>query len=162
MKVLTLCLTLLLSVPAIALDAPAGKPLLTIEGKITQTNMGDKALLDASMLDALPSADIVTQTPWYDKARAFNGPTLKSLLALVGAKGTSLKITALNDYSVVIPIEDADLYGVILARTIDGKPLKIRDKGPLFMMYPYDQVPKLRSKLYYDRAIWQIARIEVE
>ena len=162
MKVLSLCLTLMLSLPTLALEAPTGKPILAIEGKITQTNAGEKALLDAAMLDALPGAEIVTQTPWFDTARTFKGPTLKALLALVGAKGQSLKITALNDYSVVIPVEDAALYGVILARTMDGKPLQVRDKGPLFMMYPYDQVAKLRSKLYYDRAIWQIATIRVE
>lgn len=29
------------------------------------------------------------------------------------------------------------------------KPLSVRDKGPLFLIYPFDQYPELRNKLYY-------------
>ncbi|WP_421167120.1 hypothetical protein [Aeromonas dhakensis] len=73
-----------------------------------------------------------------------------------------LTITALNDYSIQVPTSDAAQYQVILARSIDGKPLSVRDKEPLFLIYPFDQYPELRNKLYYGRAIWQINKIKVE
>ena len=84
------------------------------------------------------------------------------VLKKVGANGQQLTITALNDYSVQVPASDAEKYPVILARTMNGKPLSVRDKGPLFLIYPFDQYPELRNKLYYSRAIWQISIIRVE
>jgi len=63
---------------------------------------------------------------------------------------------------VQVPVSDAEQYRVILARTINGKSLSIRDKGPLFLIYPFDQYPELQNKLYYGRAIWQISVIKVE
>lgn len=136
--------------------------LLKVEGAISQPNHQQFALWDSAMLAALPEHEIKTHTPWYDDARTFRGPLLKDVLAKVGASGKQLTITALNDYSVQVPASDAEQYGVILARSINGKPLSVRDKGPLFLIYPFDQHPELRNKLYYGRAIWQISTIRVE
>ena len=36
-----------------------------------------------------------------------------------------------------------------------------RDKGPLFMMYPFDGHPELRGAVHYSRAIWQLRHLEV-
>ncbi|MCZ0750009.1 molybdopterin-dependent oxidoreductase [Aeromonas enteropelogenes] len=136
--------------------------LLKVEGAITQPNYQQLALWDSAMLDQLPEYEIKTHTPWYDEEKTFRGPRLSDLLAKVGASGKQLTITALNDYSVQVPTSDARQYEVILARSIDGKPLSVRDKGPLFLIYPFDQYPELRNKLYYGRAIWQISQIKVE
>ncbi|MFQ2299972.1 molybdopterin-dependent oxidoreductase [Aeromonas dhakensis] len=135
---------------------------LRVEGAITQTNYQQDALWDTAMLDQLPEYEIKTHTPWYDEEKTFRGPRLSDLLAKVGASGKQLTITALNDYSIQVPTSDAAQYQVILARSIDGKPLSVRDKGPLFLIYPFDQYPELRNKLYYGRAIWQINKIKVE
>lgn len=136
--------------------------LLTVAGAISQPNHQQLALWDSAMLAGLPEHEIRTHTPWYDDAKTFRGPRLKDLLARVGASGKLLTITALNDYSVQVPIGDAEQYGVILARSIDGQPLSVRDKGPLFLIYPFDQHPELRNKVYYGRSIWQISTIKVE
>jgi hypothetical protein len=37
----------------------------------------------------------------------------------------------------------------------------VREKGPLFVMYPFDRVPELRNAVYYSRCIWQLREIEV-
>jgi len=37
----------------------------------------------------------------------------------------------------------------------------VRDKGPLFMIYPFDAQPELRSAVYYSRSVWQLSEIEV-
>ncbi|AKA17775.1 molybdopterin-dependent oxidoreductase [Aeromonas hydrophila] len=135
---------------------------LRVEGAITQPNYQQDALWDTAMLDQLPEYEIKTHTPWYDEEKTFRGPRLSDLLAKVGASGKQLTITALNDYSIQVPTSDAAQYQVILARSINGKPLSVRDKGPLFLIYPFDQYPELRNKLYYSRAIWQINKIKVE
>jgi hypothetical protein len=59
-------------------------------------------------------------------------------------------------------MEDASKYGVILARQMDGKTMSIRDKGPLFVMYPFDQLPELKTSVYFSRCIWQLHAISVE
>ncbi|MGN5136967.1 molybdopterin-dependent oxidoreductase [Aeromonas sp. 164P] len=134
--------------------------VLKVEGAISSPT--PQALWDNAMLDQLPVHEIKTHTPWYDEAKTFSGPLLQDVLAKVGAAGKQLTITALNDYSVQVPVSDAEQYQVILARTINGKSLSIRDKGPLFLIYPFDQYPELQNKLYYGRAIWQISVIKVE
>jgi len=136
--------------------------LLKVEGAISSPTHQALALWDSAMLDQLPVHEIKTNTPWYDEAQTFSGPLLQDVLTKVGASGKQLTITALNDYSVVVPVSDAAQYQVILARSINGKPLSVRDKGPLFLIYPFDQYPELQNKLYYGRAIWQISSIKVE
>ncbi|MFC7692861.1 hypothetical protein ACFQY5_28160 [Paeniroseomonas aquatica] len=49
----------------------------------------------------------------------------------------------------------------MLALKRDGNYLTIRDKGPLFIVYPYDTNAELRSPRYYGRSAWQVARLVV-
>ncbi|MGL6333913.1 molybdopterin-dependent oxidoreductase [Aeromonas jandaei] len=136
--------------------------ILKVEGAIDNPIAQRFALWDSAMLDQLPEYEIKTHTPWYDEAKTFRGPLLKDVLSKVGANGKLLTITALNDYSVQVPASDAEKYHVILARKMNGQLLSIRDKGPLFLVYPFDKYPELRNKLYYGRSIWQINVIKVE
>lgn len=146
---------------ASALLPPAGAVILEIRGLIGQRNDGDAARLDASALRALPQKQITTHMPWYDSRQTFSGPTLQSVLDLVQARGERLKLVALNDYSVEIPLADVTRYQPLLAHQINGKPLSVRDKGPLFLVYPFDSHPEIRNDVYYGRSIWQIAAIVV-
>ena len=36
------------------------------------------------------------------------------------------------------------------------------DKGPLFIVYPFDSDPELKQQIYYNRSAWQVARLLVE
>jgi hypothetical protein len=69
---------------------------------------------------------------------------------------------ALNDYTTEIPVDDFTKYNVILALKRDGEYMPVRDKGPLFIVYPYDSDPELRSQKYYSRSAWQVARLIVK
>jgi len=122
-------------------------------------------------LEALPSVRITTATPWHEGARTYTGPRLALVLATAGVdvaagaeadREARLRLTALNDYAVHIPLREAAEEQVIIATRVDGAPLSVRDKGPLWIMYPFDAVPRLRSELHYARAIWQLRRIDVE
>ncbi len=44
----------------------------------------------------------------------------------------------------------------------DGNYMAVRDKGPLFIIYPYDSDPQLQSQTYYTRSAWQVAKLIVE
>ncbi|MCX8508022.1 MAG: molybdopterin-dependent oxidoreductase, partial [Rhodobacteraceae bacterium] len=104
---------------------------------------------------------ISTSTIWTDGTHDFTGVPLDVFLQKVGATGTLLHATAINDYTVDVPMSDAMPGGPILAYLMDGKPMSIRDKGPIWLIYPYDSDDRYRSEVIYSRSIWQLDRIEV-
>ncbi len=144
-----------------ALESPTGPVVLTIDGAITQTNRGPQAQFDMKMLEKLPQHSFSTQTPWYPSAVTFTGPLLRDVLAAVGAKGTKITAVALNDYKTEIPADDATRHDVIVARLMNNRPMPIREKGPLFIVYPFDTKAELRSELYYNRAAWQLNALHI-
>jgi hypothetical protein len=143
------------------LERPAGAVVLSIGGRLQRANEGERAALDMAMLEALPQHSFTTKTPWYKEPRRFTGPLLRDVLTLVGAQGATLRLGALNDYRIDVPADDARRYDVVLARLIDDKPIAVREKGPLFMIYPFDQHDALRKALYYSRSVWQLKTIDV-
>ena len=64
------------------------------------------------------------------------------------------------DYAVTIPTSDAVEGGPIIAYEMDGKPMSRRDKGPLWVIYPFDDSAKYRTETIYSRSIWQLNRIK--
>jgi hypothetical protein len=144
-----------------ALQAPGGAVVLSIGGRIQRTNQGERAALDMAMLEALAQRTFTTKTPWFKQPRKFTGPLLRDVLGLVGAQGNTLRVTALNDYRIDVPSDDARRFDVVLARMVDDKPITVREKGPLFMIYPFDSDAALRNALYYSRSVWQLNSIDV-
>jgi hypothetical protein len=59
-------------------------------------------------------------------------------------------------------MEDVRKYNVILALKRDGEYMPVRDKGPLFIVYPFDSDPELKNRVYYGRSVWQVARLEIK
>ncbi len=149
--------------PAItaALGLPAGKKILTVTGKITNVNSNNAAVFDRAMLEALGMNSIETMTPWYSDVVKFEGIRMDALMQQVGATGNSITAIALNDFSSEIPISDFNKYGVLLALKRDGNYMPIRDKGPLFIVYPYDSSPELQAQKFYSRSAWQLSQMVV-
>ncbi len=145
-----------------ALDAPQGKVVLTVSGAIGSRNAEGRADFDMAMLAALPQFSFTTRTPWYKAPKKFTGPLLRDVLAAVGASGQMLTAVAINDYKVEIPAEDAQKFSVVLARLMDDQPMPLRDKGPLFIIYPFDSSADLRSERYYGRSAWQLRNLLVK
>jgi len=141
---------------------PSGdKPVLTVSGRISVTNGDGTARFDRAMLEALGMVGFETTTPWYQGTVKFEGVPLERLMQAVGATGSRIVAVALNDYSAELPIEDVHRYNVILALKRNGEYMPVRDKGPLFIVYPFDNNPELKSQKYYSRSVWQVKRIEV-
>jgi hypothetical protein len=72
-------------------------------------------------------------------------------LAAAEVKGESMNPIALDDYQAKIPFSDATDYDVILAHQMDGKTLTPKDKGPLFVVYPYDSKAGIAGRPFYER-----------
>jgi hypothetical protein len=152
---------LLVATPGFALEAPAGKVLLTVSGDVLARNSSEGAAFDMAMLEKLPQRSFSTKTPWYPEARKFTGVLLRDLLAAVGARGKTVKAVALNDYRVDIPVDEAQRHDLLVAYLLDGKPMPVREKGPLVLIYPFDSSPELRTAINYSRAAWQLKQLEL-
>lgn len=157
-----LAVTCLTSTSANALDAPTGEVILTVTGAdLTHPNAGGTAQFDLAMLEKLAGRTGTMETPWTKGKIAFSGPLLKSVLEAAGAEGKSLRVKAMNDYAAEVPMDDATKIDTILATRMDGETMSIRDKGPLFLIYPFDVDSSLYNEKYFSRSVWQIKEIEV-
>ena len=150
------------SLKADDLKLPIEKPILTISGKVATTNKEGEAHFDRPMLEALGMVTIETSTPWDTGKVRFEGVLLDKLMKQVGASGERVVVVALNDYSSEIPLEDFAKHNVIIALKRNGEYMPISDKGPLFIIYPFDAKPELKRQTYYSRSVWQVAKMIVK
>jgi hypothetical protein len=152
-----------LAVPASAanVDKPQGDVILTVSGNVDAG--GNKEVeFDRAMLEGMTHAVVKTSTPWFDGVSEFEGVRMDELMKTVGADGKTLVAVALNDYASELPIEDFAKHGVVLAWKRNGKDMDISEKGPLFVVYPYDSDPTLQAQMYYARSVWQVKEFIVK
>lgn len=160
---LSIIALLLACLPVLAvageLPTPEGEVLLTVSGDITHPNVGEAALFDRSMLLALSPLTVCTQTPWHGGSGCFQGPLLRDVLAAAGVRADRIVVQALNEYRAEIPVEELHDYDVILAMSLNDEPIPIREFGPLFVLYPFDDHPELHNEVVRFRSVWHVAEI---
>lgn len=128
---------------------------LQISGAVQAVN------LSLEDLDAMPQVSFETSTIWTDEAVVFSGVSLKALLTQLGAKGETLEMVALNDYAVQMPIAEIEDGAPIIATRMNANVMSVRDKGPYWVVFPYDRDPRYRTETMYARSIWQLNRLMV-
>lgn len=143
------------------LPVPTGRVLLILSGDIVHANVGDEAHFDRAMLEALPARVIETHTPWHRDRGRYEGPLIRALLEAVGADVEQVRIRALDHFEAEVPVADFRRHDVILAMTRDGEPLTVREYGPLFVLYPFDDHPELHTETIRFRSVWHVERIIV-
>jgi hypothetical protein len=133
---------------------------LAAEHSILTLKLGDKVvnLSYEDMLEFTPVEHTMSNL-WIEKTTTYTGVNLSGILEKYKITNEWLHLTALNDYSIEVPIADAD-KGAFIAYLIDGKQIKIRDKGPLWLLYPFNENKALDIDLYHNRSIWQLKVIE--
>lgn len=145
---------LVLAGPALAQDAP----LLSVDGP------GGSRSYDLPALQALGEAQIRTSTVWTEGTHSFTGVPLASILADAGiATGAGsageVTATAINDYAISIPLAEIGAEVPLVAYLMDDSEMSVRDKGPLWIVYPYDADRQYQTEVIYSRSIWQLNRI---
>jgi hypothetical protein len=143
--------------------APASSLALDVDGKVRVTNNAAHTAYHFSeaQLLALPAHSITTATTWTPRS-TFTGPLLSDVLKAVGAYGSQIEIHTLDDYTCVVPVADADRYGVVLAYAMNGQRLKVSNFGPLFLIYPRDQFPmELDGAAGDAKFAWQIKSMTI-
>ncbi|MBY6135987.1 molybdopterin-dependent oxidoreductase [Nocardioides marinus] len=159
----TIAISMLAMLPLAAASQadPAGEVLLTVTGPMAGQAEAEAVQFDLEMLQELGTVEFETSTIWTQGVQTFEGVPLSALVESLGMSGTTLRATAINDYAVDIPISDAVEDGPIIAYKLNGEEMSVRDKGPLWIVYPYDSKKEYQSEVVYSRSIWQLDRIEV-
>jgi len=117
-----------------------------------------------SDLDALDQHTVTTKTPWTDQEQ-FSGPLVRDVLKKVFARDVSaddepLTAYALNHYTVKLRRDLLAEYAVILATRMNGKTMRIRNKGPIWIVFPLDQHPQLDNTEVHSQMVWQLNKLE--
>lgn len=113
-------------------------------------------------LEAMDQQEIQTSNDFVDGVATFRGPSAFALIDQIGRAGSDVvRMTAANDYFIDIDIMELADYGAILALEMNDKPLTIRDRGPIWLMYPIDQFEELQDSSINNRLIWQLETIEL-
>jgi len=128
---------------------------------LTVVNGADEVAYTLDQVREMPRVTIVTDTEFTDGSVEYRGPLVRDVLKDLGmGDAETVRFTAANDYFVDIPTSDFRDYDVILATEADGVALSRRTKGPLWLMYPIADFPELRDRIYNNRLIWQVVKIE--
>lgn len=155
MATLAVCVLTYLPSPSIA------APVLTViipdaNGEVQTIEYTDEEIL------ALDQVEITTDNDYVDETAVFSGPRLRDVFGdrEIGSED-SIRLRALNDYSTEMPASEALDYEVILALSMNGERLSVRDKGPIWVIYPMSEHEELREPRYNDRLVWQLSIVEL-
>ena len=64
------------------------------------------------------------------------GPTLASVIDLVGAKADRVLVQAVDGYAPAFRLSEVRAGTFVLATASDGKPLPLGGRGPLWLVFP--------------------------
>jgi hypothetical protein len=140
---------------------PEGEVLLRLTGDIAHANVGNELHLDRAMLMSLSPTVIETGTPWTEGVSRFEGPLARAVLEAAGVSVEHVRVRALDDFEAKVPVSDFHDYDVILAIQRDGEPIAVRDLGPVFVLYPFDEYPDLLNETIRFRSVWHVGTIHV-
>lgn len=143
-------------------EAPVEARILHLRSALN----GKEVECDLPALTRLPTREIVTTLPealGMPGKQRWQGVSLRLLAEQMGGdSGQVLQLVALNDYTVTVPWSDLVQYDPIVAYRRNGHTMRVRDKGPLVLIYPFGSHPALDNQQYTNRTIWQIHAITLK
>lgn len=157
-RLFRICVLAIAMAGAALASAASEEVLLVVDVKGDGSEL--RSLTDAD-LQALPQVEFTTSTIWTTDPITFAGPSLASVLEAVGAADGALSMVAVNDYKVQMPRSIVAQDAPIIATRMNGEPFTIRNKGPLWLVFPYDSSTAYQSEEIYSYSIWQLTRIAV-
>ncbi|MBT3140445.1 molybdopterin-dependent oxidoreductase [Falsiruegeria litorea] len=144
-----------------AISTVASETILTVSGLPVASGSEATVEFELEELRRIGEITFSTTTPWTEGEQTFTGVPLATFVSSLDLKAGVLKATAVNDYAVEIPVSEALFDGPIIAYLKNDERMSIREKGPLWLVYPYDSDAKFRTEIVYSRSIWQLDRIVV-
>lgn len=129
--------------------------------KVDGHGVSEPVYLDLARLDALPQQQFSTTTLWTVGVQEFSGPSLADVLSVAKAEPGNLSLMAANNYSVTLERDLIEADVPIIATRIAGRTFGTRDRGPLWLVFPYDSHSRYRTEPIYAASIWQLTQITV-
>ena len=142
-------------------SAPAftGKPAFTIRGEGIDDRFADGLALDIATLERLRVVEAVIEDPWEKRSITYRGVLMSDLVRAVAPDGaTAMRLTALDDYEVTLPMEDLLAGDALLATSADGERLAVEDGGPTRVVF----LPQSVAGRNQDLWIWSVAEMVAE
>lgn len=135
--------------PALAESSLA---VTTANGKTVQISMTE--------LMALEATEINSSTPWTDGVQKFRGVAFDLLFDTYGLIAETVRVSALNDYNVMVPVNVLRNDGAILAYHLNGAEMSVREKGPFWVIFPYDAKERFNTDTYWAYSVWQVQSVD--
>jgi hypothetical protein len=150
--------------PGESIPAPTGEVVLTIDGKINQTNVKNTLQLDMATLEKIGVVQYDVNDPFVKEKITYSGVLLSEILKAAGAdaSATTLTLRALDDYSTDMNIADADKWPILVATRANDEYMAIDKNGPLISVFPFDDFPEIDHLTYDALWVWSMHEITVK
>ncbi len=165
----TITLTPVMALQSVPARAEISLPTEAIDPILTIVVPDQTYVLDREALTALPSQSFTTSTIWTEGPQDFTGLAMADLLDILinldesltmdRLNAASFTLIAANGYQIEVPIAHYSERTALIAYARNGRPMTLRDKGPLWIVYPFDSDPMYRSEVIYANSIWQLEKI---
>lgn len=143
---------------------PTDETLITIRGKIQNTNQDETLLLDRETIESLQLVQFEIFDLFERKNVTFEGVLLQDLIKLwqIDPEATSLEMVALNDYQINLPLASLEEVPMLFALKQDGQYMQPDYRGPAMLIVPHfgNSSTFEHPRPYY--WIWQISTITVQ
>lgn len=114
------------------------------------------------IITQLEPSSFTTSLPWYSEKKEFTGFKVSDLLSQLQIDDAfSVSFIALNDYAASSTIADINKYEPIIAYQVDGQKMRVRDKGPYWMLFNIDKYPETNNAVFHSQMVWQIDEIMI-
>ncbi|PKR59019.1 molybdopterin-dependent oxidoreductase [Thalassospira lohafexi] len=121
---------------------------------------GTSVTISMEKLMEMPVTEFYTSTPWTSGIQKFRGVDFKLLLDTAGIDADTVRVSALNDYSVMVPANVLRTDGAILAYHMNDAEMSVREKGPFWVVFPYDKDVRFQTDAYWAYSVWQVKAID--
>lgn len=140
--------------------------LLTIEiGPFPDGSVQRHSLTTDSLSDMVVT-EFATSTVWTEGVDRFSGVLLWDMLLHLGVEpmGWNGEITlqALDGYSVTLGPAHVTENAPLLAVHQNGRLMPRRARGPVWLVFPYDDNPAFRNETIYALSVWQIEHVSIK
>ena len=159
--VMGLTVTLMLCAGLLSPVARADETLLVLRNPALDGTRGELRFTRAD-LEARTWHTIETGNEFITGLGVFRGPLVSDVLSLIGhADATQARMIAVNEFYSEVDMAELARFNAILAMEMNGKPLSLRDFGPIWVMYPIDDHSELQDSRFNNRLVWQLKAIEL-
>jgi len=110
-------------------------------------------------LEEFEQIEFATESLWTEGEHSYSGPSLQTVLDASNIKEDRIELIGLNGYTVVMDTSKdpiGDDYPIIATR-IDSEPFEIWEKGPLWIIYNFDDFPGDQAERGNAISVWQLS-----